>query len=153
MSDEDGNDISKIIIFTLGLAAIGFLAYLVFKEIKGYQLGGCGIQQPQQMSLSEDNGFQLERRLHLLEMDRIATDRNARTVRTLQPVVGVTGTEQKQVGPVSDYLQNPDAPQIPRKVVSMNTNNMAKNVPNIPNINGLSKGDQDKIRRMFFNML
>lgn len=154
MSDNDGNDVTKLVIFTLGLATIGLFAYLIFKEIRGYQIGGMGsgIRSGQTMSLAEDNYFQMDRRLHQLEVDRIAIDRS-RNVRTLQPVAGTTGAEQRQVVPTSDYLQSPDAPPIPRKVVSMGKQNVVSNVPNIPNIQGLSKGDQDKIRRMFFNML
>lgn len=151
MSDNDGNDVSKLIIFTLGLATIGFLAYLVFKEIRSYQVGGVSGIQPATMSLANDSYFDLERKIHQLEMDRAMMDRSVKNVRTLQPMVG---QEQKQVGPASDYLQNPDAPQIPRKVVSMGkTQNVVSNVPNVPNIQGLSKGDQDRVRRMFFNML
>lgn len=117
MSDNDGDSITKLVILTLGLATIGFFCYLIYKESKGYRLGG----QPQQMSLVDDNYFQLERKIHQLEM-----------------VKQSAGSTQTMV---------PYASPVPRKIVPMTKQ------PVYPNINGLSRGDQDRVRRMFFNML
>lgn len=129
MSDDNDN-VSKLIILTLGLAAIGFLAYLIFKESMRYQIGG----HSQQMSLADDNYFQMDRRLHQLE-----TSRNIRTLQPVQQKIEVGNTE---------YMQTPDAPPVPRKVVTMNSKQAQ-----VPNMYNLSKADQDKVRRMFFNML
>lgn len=133
MSDNDGDSITKLVILTLGLAAIGFLAYLIFKESMKYQVGGHSQQMA--MSLADDNSFQLERRIHQLEM--------AKNVRTLQPVQKVEQSTS------TEYLQTPDAPMTPRKVVSMNSANKQNVAPNVHN---LSKADQDKVRRLFFDM-
>lgn len=136
MSNDDDN-VSKLVILALGIAAIGFFAYLIFKESMKYQVGGRSQQMA--MSLADDNSFQLERRIHQLEI--------AKNVRTLQPVQ--TMGQEHTVGQ-SEYVQTPDAPPVPRKVVPMNSANK-QNV--VPNMYGLSRADQDKVRRMFFNML
>ena len=39
MSNDDDN-VSKLVILALGIAAIGFFAYLIFKESMKYQIGG-----------------------------------------------------------------------------------------------------------------
>jgi len=130
MSDDNDN-VTKLVILTLGIVAIGFFAYLIFKESMKYQVGG----HSQQMSLTDDNYFQMDRRLHQLEMSR-------GNVRTLQPVQKV----EQSVPTSTEYLQTPDAPPIPRKVVSMNK-------VQTPNVQNLSKADQEKVRRLFFNML
>lgn len=140
MSDDNDN-VSKLVILVLGIAAIGFFAYLIFKESMKYQVGG---QQQATMSLADDNYFQMDRRLHQLEIDRTIRG-NVRNVRTLQPVQKVEQMESVQS---TEYVQTPDAPPIPRKVVSMNSKQVQE-----PNIHNLSKADQDKIRRLFFNML
>lgn len=137
--DNDGNDISKLVILTLGLAALGFFAYLIYKESKGYRMGGR-IDGGQ--SLADDNSFQIERRLHRLEMNRM--DGKNVNVRTLQPM---------QDEQYNEYLQTPDAPPIPRKVVSMNSSANVNKQNVVPNVHNLSKADQDKVRRLFFNML
>lgn len=135
MSDNDGNDnVSKLVILCLGIAAIGFFAYLIFKESMKYQIGG----HSQQMSLTDDNYFQMDRRLHQLEMSR-------GNVRTLQPVQTV-GNGQKQMQEQFTSAEIDTSP-VPRKVVSMNPKQVQ-----MPNIHGLSRGDQDKVRRMFFDM-
>lgn len=137
MSDDNDN-VSKLVILALGIVAIGFFAYIIFKESMKYQVGGRSQQMA--MSLADDNSFQLERRIHQLEM--------AKNVRTLQPVQTL-GQEQGRTGQfVSAEI---DGPPIPRKVVPMNSRKTQ--VPNVPNIQGLSKGDQDRVRRMFFDML
>ena len=81
----------------------------------------------------------MDRRIHQLEMSR-------GNVRTLQPVQKV----EQSTSVSTEYLQTPDAPPVPRKVVSMNSANKQNMVPNVHN---LSKADQDKVRRLFFNML
>ena len=141
MSNDDGDSISKLVVLVLGIAAIGFFAYLIFKD-RGYQIGG-GSQQ--QMSLADDGLFQMDRRLHQME-DRLSDSlsRNVKSVKTLQHEV----QRQERPGPSSEYLQTPDAPSVPRKVVSMNSRQVQE-----PNIHNLSKADQDKVRRLFFNML
>lgn len=137
--DNDGNDISKLVILTLGLAALGFFAYLIYKEGKGYHMGGMSQQS---MSLADDNSFQIERRLHRLEMNRM--DGKNVNVRTLQPA--------QTYGEFGEYEQNIDAPPIPRKVVSMNSSANVNKQNVVPNVHNLSKADQDKMRRMFFDM-
>lgn len=134
MSNDDDN-VSKLVILALGIAAIGFFAYLIFKESMKYQVGGHSQQTA--MSLADDNSFQLERRIHQLEMSR-------GNVRTLQSVQTLE-QEQRQVGQfVSSEI---DAPPVPRKVVSMNSKQVQ-----MPNVHNLSKANQDKVRRMFFDM-
>lgn len=149
MSDNEGDSVSKLVILTLGLAALGFFAYLIYKESRNYQIGGIGRKEQvqQSMSLADDNSFQIERRLHQLEIDRM--NGMNRSVRTLQPVQTESG----------EYEQNIDAPPIPRRVVSMNSSsanrqNIGQNNQNIkvPNIKNLSAADQDKMRRLFFDM-
>lgn len=133
MSDDNDN-VSKLVILALGIAAIGFFAYLIFKESMKYQVGG---QQQATVSLADDNYFQMDRRIHQLEMSR-------GNVRTLQPVQ-TSGQEQGRTGQfVSAEI---DGPPIPRKVVTMNSKQTQ-----MPNVHNLSKADQDKVRRMFFDM-
>lgn len=138
---EDNDNVSKLIVLALGIAAIGFFAYLIFKESMKYQVGS-----QQQKSLADDDLFNLERKIHNLE--NTVSRGNVRTLQPINTLGQGQGQEQGQTGQfVSSEI---DAPPAPRKVVSMNTN---RQIVQVPNTNNLSKADQDKVRRMFFNML
>jgi len=137
MSDDNDN-VTKLVVLVLGIATIGFFAYLIFKEYGKYKLGN----QSQQMSLADDDLFNLERKIHNLEM--------AKNVRTLQPMTGVqtVGNGQKQMQEQFTSTEIDTSPIPPRKVVSMNPKRVQT-----PNVHNLSKADQEKVRRLFFNML